>query len=719
MSKVTIFSGGKYTVESLYQWDVGRELEIRGLSLAKAPEIHFTNSGLDLSIVRLSRMDAAGVIRVAIPDLLLQKRNNMIAYVCENDGENFKTLYKIDIPVVARNKPGDYIIVEDEGLLTDEILASSISNYIDKNVQLTYMRSNGEYIQFSNNNKDWFNVIAISDLKGAQGDPGKKGDVGPAGVHVGTEAPTDGQTVWIDTDEEPEEDGGNDAPVVVETAPPDFAANEGEDGYIANRTHYVDKNGVVHKLNNKYIDADWMATSEEVPSTIEVIAEQKITSGIWSKRQYDIQPGIIYDVHINGMIYPCEARAYGSNGAMLGNDSSLTLNDYPFCIMWAGGNATSGMFFKDDALSYPLLLKVTDHAYTAYNKLPEEFLPDSAAKKSDIPAPLIGTTEEVTPSEVAAALAEGRTVAITYYGGALGNITFTSFVIGEDAINSSETIGVTVHQLRGTLSTDMWSFTSTPVSGGADIDVTAEVGQTIVVKEVDANGKPTKWKAAEYQPRTHYKTETVVLPETTAEYSEEDSGFLIPFVELIGGAQYKIVYNGVEYVSEILDARENGENEILFGNIPMMTETGDNGIPFMGGMLTDGESGIGIVVPTDGAESVTISITQVEYTPIPVQYVTNAFPYYIEIIGSGTEDDPYVCNDTVANVRAIYESGRDIKVRRRNGSISYAEGYLIYNMLSVIKDSLYIQLSFGAVPENYIALLPNEDDSFTVSTLLD
>lgn len=32
----------------------------------------------------------------------------------------------------------------------------------------------------------------------------------------------------------------------------------------------------------------------------------------------------------------------------------------------------------------------------------------------------------------------------------------------------------------------------------------ATVGQTIVVKEVDDEGKPTEWEAADYQPRTHY-----------------------------------------------------------------------------------------------------------------------------------------------------------------------------------------------------------------------
>ena len=50
--------------------------------------------------------------------------------------------------------------------------------------------------------------------------------------------------------------------------------------------------------------------------------------------------------------------------------------------------------------------------------------------------------------------------------------------------------------------------------GGASIDVTAKVGQTIVVKEVDANGKPTAWESAEYQPRTHWEETTTIKGDT-------------------------------------------------------------------------------------------------------------------------------------------------------------------------------------------------------------
>lgn len=242
--------------------------------------------------------------------------------------------------------------------------------------------------------------------------------------------------------------------------------------------------------------------------------------------------------------------------------------------------------------------------------------------------------------------------------------------------------------------------------GGTSIDVTAEVGQTIIVKEVDANGKPTKWESADYQPRTHYKTETVVLPETTGVFSEDDGTFILPFVQLIGGAEYKVVYNGVEYISQSVDT---GEGEILFGNTPLMVETGDNGIPFMGGMAADVEDSFGMVVPIDGAETVTLSITQVEYTPIPREYLANTV-YYIDVTGSGTTDDPYTCKETVQELARIYNSGQQMVARtgvEENGVAIYTHHNLalgrtdgvmfcfIYYMGSVATSRLLFQSADG------------------------
>lgn len=107
MAKVTVTNNG-YSIESLYKWDTGQELEIYGMTLGVIPEVHFAHKDDKLAIVRQASVDAAGVIRASIPDVLLQSSARICAYVCTQQGDEFKTHYKIVIPVIPRAKPSDY-----------------------------------------------------------------------------------------------------------------------------------------------------------------------------------------------------------------------------------------------------------------------------------------------------------------------------------------------------------------------------------------------------------------------------------------------------------------------------------------------------------------------------------------------------------------------------------------------------------------------------------
>lgn len=97
-----------YTIDSLYQWDLNQVLEIYGLSLPTTPEIHFANPTMELAIVRNATMDEAGVIRVDVPNSLLQKSQKINAYVCIYEGESFRSICKLVIPVIGRARPSDY-----------------------------------------------------------------------------------------------------------------------------------------------------------------------------------------------------------------------------------------------------------------------------------------------------------------------------------------------------------------------------------------------------------------------------------------------------------------------------------------------------------------------------------------------------------------------------------------------------------------------------------
>ena len=94
--------------DSLYQWDHNQELVIFGLRLAAAPEVHFAHDGAALATVRQATLDQGGVIRVEVPNSLLQTSGHLNAYVYTEEGDPAKTVRQIVIPVIARAQPSDW-----------------------------------------------------------------------------------------------------------------------------------------------------------------------------------------------------------------------------------------------------------------------------------------------------------------------------------------------------------------------------------------------------------------------------------------------------------------------------------------------------------------------------------------------------------------------------------------------------------------------------------
>lgn len=117
-----------YITDSLYQWDVNQDLVIGGLGLSIAPEIHFANADMDRAIVRQSTLES-GVVTVRIPNSLLQAALTIKAYVGLYEGDTFKVIETIEIPVIAKARPSDYTIENtDEEIYSFNKLENEIAN---------------------------------------------------------------------------------------------------------------------------------------------------------------------------------------------------------------------------------------------------------------------------------------------------------------------------------------------------------------------------------------------------------------------------------------------------------------------------------------------------------------------------------------------------------------------------------------------------------------
>ena len=110
---------------NVYQWDINVKLLLDGSS-ESADEVHFSArfSRVSLSVEVVHAEDSS---YVTIPNILLQKPNDIIAYSYITNADGSYTKYDTIIPVIARPKPSGYIYEETE-ILTWKTLDDKIDD---------------------------------------------------------------------------------------------------------------------------------------------------------------------------------------------------------------------------------------------------------------------------------------------------------------------------------------------------------------------------------------------------------------------------------------------------------------------------------------------------------------------------------------------------------------------------------------------------------------
>ena len=103
-----------YITDSLYQWDLNQVLRVTGVNLDTAPVVQFSNAMTDRAISRQATMENH-VIEVPIPNSLLQDPVRILAHIGVYDGNTFKVVETVHIPVIARKRPADYQLETTDG----------------------------------------------------------------------------------------------------------------------------------------------------------------------------------------------------------------------------------------------------------------------------------------------------------------------------------------------------------------------------------------------------------------------------------------------------------------------------------------------------------------------------------------------------------------------------------------------------------------------------
>lgn len=130
MIKANFNAYDSYVTDSLYQWDLNQVLTVTGLNLAVVPEVHFSNANMDRAIVRQSAM-VNQVVSVGIPNSLLQDPLTIEADIGIYEGDTFKVVEKVLIPVKPKKRPSDYRIEDsDEEIYSFQALKNAIANMV-------------------------------------------------------------------------------------------------------------------------------------------------------------------------------------------------------------------------------------------------------------------------------------------------------------------------------------------------------------------------------------------------------------------------------------------------------------------------------------------------------------------------------------------------------------------------------------------------------------
>lgn len=180
----------------LKQWDRGKKLEITGLEVTENVQVHFS---LTDSVGTAKCYDATvyeGKICVDIPQFILEKEGTRgysyyaYAWIYISTEELGETIKEIVFCIDCRAKPEDYISEPDdiktweelknrikeleENGVKDEQIAQAVEDYLkENNISAdVYMRVSDGYVQYSSDNEMWNNVIALSELKGQDGEKG-------------------------------------------------------------------------------------------------------------------------------------------------------------------------------------------------------------------------------------------------------------------------------------------------------------------------------------------------------------------------------------------------------------------------------------------------------------------------------------------------------------------------------------------------------------------
>lgn len=129
--------------DKLYQWDIGRQIEIKNCE--NVAEVHFLNLKENTSLI----LEVNEEMVADIPNILLQMPRDIIGWLVSKSENTSITIHEFTLKVSERQKPSNYVYtetevksyeslekrikeIEDKGI-SDEKIAEVVNEYLKEN----------------------------------------------------------------------------------------------------------------------------------------------------------------------------------------------------------------------------------------------------------------------------------------------------------------------------------------------------------------------------------------------------------------------------------------------------------------------------------------------------------------------------------------------------------------------------------------------------------
>lgn len=330
---------------------------------------------------------------------------------------------------------------------------------------------------------------------------------------------------------------------------------------------------------------------------------------------------------------------------------------FAFCNMWDGLTKTA-VFYRTTDQVFPVPLDGSDTCLVPHEVMANEGISFMGVYGED-------SSGTVRTSEVLQlTIVQGAITAASIAPDPTPSV-YEQLLSRIEKLEKNATSGVHIGPEPPTNGETVWIDTDEEApEEESGIDVTASVGQTIVAEEVDESGKPTKWKAADYQPRTHW-SELVEMANETPTYIEDEMVFVYstdwsPTV----GETYVVNYNGTEYTCTAGDF----EGVPCIGNAGVVDFGDDTGEPFF--IVCYGDL---VSVDANGATEINVKISKVQYNTMPLPYLPQPVHWIDAVEVDGTYEQITV---TPLQTNEAINAGFDIRLRIRKEADNYGNTYV-------------------------------------------